>query len=75
MATMDENDKNQTILLARAAAEQTVDHHARNCAFNAQDGERRIRKLEQTLARLIGFMIGSGILGGTLGSALTRLFP
>lgn len=45
---------------------------AREAAHEAvTDLEKRVRKLEIGWARLIGFMAGSGLLGGAVGSLLS----
>lgn len=63
----------QTRLIAEAAARQVVIEHMRLCAFTGGHIDERVRNLETSLARLIGFMIGSGLLGGAAGAAVAKL--
>lgn len=60
-------------LVARDEAERAVDRHALNCPFAAARVEVRLRTLEISYARLLGFLLGSGILGGAAGGAVAKL--
>ena len=62
-----------TRLIAEAAARQVVIEHISLCPFANAEVEKRLRNLETSFARLLGFMIGSGVLGGTAGAAIIKL--
>ena len=68
---------NPDIYTIRAVvAEETrkvIIEHLNLCPFAKFDIESRVRTMEQRWAALIGFMLGSGILGGTAGALLTKL--
>jgi len=64
-----------TRLIAEAAARQVVIEHIRLCPFAGADVEKRLRNMEADYARLIGFMVGSGLLGGVAGSVVAKLMP
>ena len=50
-----------------------VIEHISLCPFAGSKVEERLRSLETSFARLIGFMIGSGLLGGITGAGLSKL--
>jgi len=52
----------------REIVKATVREHAANCPVAA-----RVGKLEMRFSALIGFMIGSGTLGGVAGAFLTSI--
>jgi len=62
-----------TRLIAEAAARQVVIEHIGLCPFAVAKVDERIRTLETSFARLTGFMLGSGILGGAAGAAVSKL--
>jgi hypothetical protein len=65
---------NQTILIAREEAWKAIDEHRNRCPFAALCIETRIRAMENRFWLLIGFMFGSGLIGGTAGAALFKAF-
>lgn len=64
-----------TRLVAEAAARQVVIEHIGLCPFVGSHIEERVRTLETSLARLIGLLLGSGILGGATGAIVAKLMP
>lgn len=62
-----------TRLIAEAAARQVVIEHIGLCPFASSKIDERIRTLETSLARLTGFMLGSGLLGGAAGATVSKL--
>ena len=62
-----------TRLVAEAAARQVVIEHIGLCPFTGAKIEERLRTIETSFARLVGFMIGSGLLGGVAGVGLSKL--
>ena len=48
-------------------------NHIGLCPFAKQNVEDRLRILETSFAKLIGFMLGSGALGGATGALLSHL--
>ncbi len=65
---------NQTILLARQEAERVILQHLSLCPFASLKIEERVRWLEGRFLLLVGFMLGSGLLGGAVGGALIKAF-
>jgi len=61
-------------LIAEAAARQVVMEHIRLCPFAGSKIDERVRTLETSFARLLGFMLGSGIIGGATAASLAKLF-
>lgn len=80
---MERNDSSQegitlppsatTRLIAEAAARQVVIEHLTLCPFAGGKVEERVRYLETSFARLTGFMLGSGLLGGAAGAVASKL--
>lgn len=64
---------NLTRLIAREEAEKAIVQHLALCPFTKADVDERLRKVEIHFGTLIGFMLGSGALGGVTGAALTKL--
>jgi len=64
---------NHTRLLAEAAAHQVVMEHIRLCPLAADNISQRLRTLEISFGRLIGFMFGSGLLGGASGALISKI--
>jgi hypothetical protein len=62
-----------TRLLARDEADKAIMRHLHLCPFSVDTVNVRVRKLETSFARLIGFMIGSGLLGGVAGSIVAKI--
>ncbi len=60
-------------LVAEAAARQVVIEHIRLCPFAGSKIDERVRALETNYARLVGFMLGSGLLGGAAGAAVSQI--
>ena len=67
--------RNTARLIAEAAARQVVIEHISHCPFLADKISDRLRNLEISFGRLIGFMLGSGLLGGVAGSIVAKLMP
>jgi len=67
------NPQTATRLIAEAAARQVVIEHIGLCPFASSKIDERIRSLETSFARLTGFMLGSGILGGAAGAVASKL--
>ena len=58
--------------IAREEARTEITHHMTLCQFAADRIAERTRSLEVKLATLLGFMAGSGLLGGITGAALIK---
>jgi hypothetical protein len=59
----------------KAAAEEAlsvVKEHTENCNFAKLQIEQRVRMVEMRFTTLIGFMAGSGLLGGVAGGAIFK---
>lgn len=52
----------------RQCIEQALLKHSQNCPVAA-----KVQKIEMSRAVLIGFMIGSGLFGGTAGAAVMKI--
>jgi hypothetical protein len=61
-------------LLAREEATKVILQHLALCPFANLKIEERVRSLETRFAALLGFMVGSGLLGGVAGAGLVKLF-
>jgi len=62
-----------TRLIAEAAARQVVIEHINLCPFAGSKIDERVRTLETNYARLIGFMFGSGMIGGATAAGIAKL--
>jgi hypothetical protein len=62
-----------TRLIAEAAARQVVIEHIALCPFAGSKVDERLRNLEASFARLTGFMLGSGLLGGATVEAVRAI--
>ena len=60
-------------LIAEAAARKEILEHIGLCPFASSKIDERIRTLETSFARLTGFMLGSGILGGAAGAVAAKM--
>jgi len=60
-------------LIAREEAEKILMTHINLCPFSKADVEKRMRGIENRFGILIGFMAGSGMLGGISGALFTKL--
>lgn len=58
--------------LAREAARAELLIHLQNCPFFATQIQERTRQLEIRFATLVGFMFGSGTIGGMAGAAIIK---
>ena len=67
--------RNTTRLIAEAAARQVIMEHVNLCPFAADRVGERLRQIEISFGRLVGFMLGSGLLGGLAGSIVAKLMP
>ena len=63
----------QIRLIARDESYRAIAGHMATCPFIADNVSNRLRGLEISLARLIGIMIGAGILGGAAGGAVQHV--
>lgn len=59
-------------MVAREEAERAILLHIGRCQFVQSDIEPRLRVVELSLSKLIGFMLGSGMLGGATGAMVTH---
>jgi len=71
---MSDNPTNYAIrAIVIEETKKEIMEHLNLCPFAKLDIEGRVRTIEQRWAALMGFMLGSGILGGTAGALLTKL--
>jgi hypothetical protein len=63
----------QTRLIAANEAERMILQHLKLCPFANLAIEERLRKIELRFATLLGFMLGSGMLGGISGALFSKL--
>lgn len=59
-------------MAAREESSDLIRTHLQFCPFNSLKIEERLRLQEQRFIALIGFMLGSGIIGGAAGAALIK---
>jgi hypothetical protein len=64
-----------TRMIAREEANAIILQHLRLCPFAVEDIGKRLRSMELGFSKLLGFMLGSGILGGAAGAAVSKLWP
>jgi hypothetical protein len=69
------SDGNSIKLIAREEARLVIHEHLTLCPLAQDKIADRLRAVEITQARLIGFMAGSGLLGGISAFGLSKLFP
>jgi len=69
MPTLSAED--QYRLIARDEANKLLMNHLQLCPLIKAGTEKRLRSLETGFAKLTGFMIGSGLLGGGVGGAIS----
>jgi len=67
------NQSEQLRLIVRDETNKLLLSHLQLCPFVKNKIEERTRTLETKLATLLGFMVGSGLLGGVTGAGLTSL--
>ena len=53
-------------------ARKVVAEHGNECPFTKLKIEERVRSVEMRFTTLIGFMAGSGLLGGVAGGAIFK---
>lgn len=62
-----------TRMIAQNEARKIILQHLDLCPFSGLRIEERVRKIETDYARLVGFMVGSGLLGGVAGATISKL--
>jgi len=70
---MNESEKAEIQLVARDEAGKVIIQHLGLCPFAQLKIEQRLRAIEGRFLALIGFMLGSGLLGGLAGAALAKV--
>lgn len=70
---MTEEEWKSIHMAAREEAGDMIRTHLQFCPFAALKIEERLRLQEQRFIALIGFMFGSGLLGGATGAALFKV--
>ena len=78
---MDQNAPGTTIrtddervrLISREIANEQIVEHLHLCPFAADKVSDRLRNVEISMGRLIGFLLGSGALGGAAGAIVHAL--
>jgi len=58
--------------IIREEARKVIKEHLILCPFAQLDIEERIRKQENRFHLLVGFMLGSGVLGGAAGAVVFK---
>lgn len=59
--------------IVREECTAAIQLHLQHCPLMVTGVEPRLRSLESRLATLIGLAIGSGVFGGAIGAAATKL--
>lgn len=60
-------------LMVRQEIEAALDRHYQRCPMQTSAIENRVRTMETRFAAIVGGMIGSGAIGGTVAAALAKL--
>ena len=71
--TMNNEEKVELHLVARDEASKVILQHLSLCPFAQLEIEKRLRSLEARFLTPVGFMLGSGLLGGVAGVGLSKL--
>lgn len=76
MSNADQTPDPPTIrLVIRDEVSRLIAYHAQNCTYSTDAHPKRLRELEQRFSTLLGFMAGSGLLGGVSGALISKLWP
>jgi hypothetical protein len=70
---MDAEFESEVKRLARDVFNLLIQSHLNWCPFSNLKIEERVRTMENRFGILIGFMMGSGLLGGAAGALLSKL--
>ena len=62
-----------TLLVIKEEIREALMQHNKDCPFNSLLIEGRVRLVETRFSLLLGFMAGSGLLGGATGGLLIKL--
>ncbi len=62
-------------MIAREESWRAIDQHAATCPLQRDKISERLRTLEISYGRLLGFLLGSGALGGVTGAVVSKLMP
>lgn len=71
---MSQEEQAAVELIARKTAEHALREHLTLCPFASLAIEQRLRAVETRFAALLGAVVGSGVLGGSVGALLSALF-
>jgi hypothetical protein len=70
---MNQQERDAISLVARTEASDEIMRHIGLCPFSSLKIEERLRGVEGRFLALIGFMVGSGLIGGVSGAALAKI--
>lgn len=62
-------------MIAREEANRIILQHLSLCPFAMDKVSERLRSVELSFSKLVGFMLGSGLLGGAAGAIVNHLWP
>lgn len=65
--------EDQVRLIARDEANKLLLSHLQLCPFVSNEIEKRTRTLEKGMARVIGFAVGSGLIGGVGSTVISKI--
>ena len=71
--TRDTRDEQRLRLIIRDEVTRLIERHANNCRFIVDEHPKRLRTIETKFGTLLGFMAGSGLLGGAAGAYISKL--
>lgn len=70
--TTTEQPQPQLRLMIKEEVERVILQHLSLCPFSNLKIEERVRTIENRFNLLLGFMVGSGVLGGAAGAAVFK---
>jgi len=65
-------DQGTLRLVIRDEVANLIHAHKLSCMFQLDDFPKRVRQIEQSNARLAGFMLGSGLISGATAAAVAK---
>lgn len=71
--SLDTNEEKRLRMIIRDEFTNAIIQHANLCVFHAEEYPRRIRKLEVSYGKIIGYLFASSLLAGGAGVAASKV--